>query len=140
MSDAQRPYMAVAVDEIATFFFLAWLLARDNLSRTARLVGWLSVAVSLGGKRWSLWFETLEPYLRTGRFASAYLSILQLVVAAAGMVIVVAGAVRFLRAWGQHGMDHLLDAGLPGRLPRIQPHPVSAQRPYPLEDGYTRCA
>ena len=89
----------------AAFFFLGWLLARDKISRTGRIVGWLSVAVTIVSAAGSFWFETLAPYIRTGRTSSALLSVAQLVAAAGGLALAFYGAVRFLRAWSGMGWD-----------------------------------
>ncbi len=89
----------------AAFFFLGWLLARDKISRTGRILGWLSVAVTLISVAWSFWFETFAPYVRKGRVLSALLSVAQLVAAIVGLALAFYGAVRFLRAWFGMGWD-----------------------------------
>lgn len=85
----------------AALFFLAWLVARDRLSLRVRVLGWLSVAVTVAGFVWSLVVETLLPYLRRGPEGMRYftLSLLEVGFATAGVGLMFVGAARFLRAW-----------------------------------------
>ncbi len=83
----------------ATFFLLAWALARESLSPRARVLGWLSVAVTAAAFFWSVWVESLAPYVAAGRSASAWRAALQVAGALVGVGITFAGGVRFLRAW-----------------------------------------
>ncbi len=92
----------------AAFFLLAWLVARERLSSAVRWVGWLSVAFAVAAFFWSVWAESLAPYLRAGRDAAALRAALQVLGALVGVGLAVMGGARFLRAWLQMGWltDH----------------------------------
>ncbi len=79
------------------------MMARGTLSRTAKVLGWLSVAVVVAAMGWSLWTEMLSYYLRKREFYGAALSILEPAVGLVGFVMLLAGTARFLRAWTSMG-------------------------------------
>jgi hypothetical protein len=83
----------------ATLFFLVWILDRDKLSRRARVLGWTAIAVVGASFLWSLGYEILLPYIRAGRESAALLTVLQPSVMLSGTVLLVYGAIRFLRSW-----------------------------------------
>jgi len=85
----------------ATLFFLVWALARDKLSRRARLLGWTAIIVTILGLLWSVWYESLRPCLRAGQSSAMLYAALQPLVMVTGAALTLYGAVRFLRAWGQ---------------------------------------
>ena len=117
---------------IAAFFLIAWFLARDALSRRARIAGWASVALTAAGFLWSLWVESLAPYLSKGRMDAAILTVAQVVVALLALAFTVAGAVKFLRAWA--GMGWVVKDGTRRFLEdspefrKIQETPAAANR------------
>ncbi len=116
----------------ATFFLLLWGLNRDLLSPKVRRWGWLSVAVALASLAWSIGAESLAPYLRAGRWGTALRAALQALGALAGVVLMLAGALRFLRGW--FGLDWALDQGATAFLresppfQEIQEAPQAAER------------
>jgi len=83
----------------AALFLLMWPFARDKLSRGARVAGWLAVAVAAISFLWSLWFESLLPYLRTERTRAALLMVLQAITMVTGTALLVHGAWLFLAQW-----------------------------------------
>jgi len=83
----------------ATFFFLAWILNRNSLSLQSRILGWAAIAVTVASFLWSMWYESLLPYFRSGRYHSALLSVWQVLWMLAGIGMSVNGLKRFLTAW-----------------------------------------
>ncbi len=83
----------------ATLFFLVWIFARNKLSRRARVLGWTAIALVVASFLWSLWYESLLPYIHAGRESAALLAVLQPSVMLSGTVLMVYGAIRFLRSW-----------------------------------------
>jgi len=106
------PLTLIAI--FATFFFLAWLLARDRLTWPVRLLGWGSVGVTLAAFLWSLWAESLAPSLRSGRTSALALTLAQAGVALLGTGLMLIGAVHFLQAW--LGMGWVLHSEAPSFL------------------------
>jgi len=84
---------------LATFYFLVWLVAREALSPKVRLVGWLSVVVTVASVLWSIGFETVLPAWRRGEVWKVPLALAQPGLAFVGAGVMIAGALRFLRAW-----------------------------------------
>ncbi len=83
----------------AVLFFLIWIFARDKLSRRACVLGWTAVAIGVAGFLWSLWYESLLPYIRAGRWTAVLLTMLQFSAMLSGVALMVYGTVRFLRSW-----------------------------------------
>ncbi len=116
----------------AAFFLIAWFVARDTLSRGARIVGWASVAIAAASFLWSLWAESLAPYLHKGHMNAAILTVAQVLVALLALAFTVAGAVKFLRAWAsmgwvvKHGAQHFLKDS--PEFQKIRETPTAAKR------------
>ncbi len=83
----------------AALYLLAWGTQRSLLSRPVRVIGWASVVVTGLAMVGSFWCESVWPYLQTGRWPSLARVSAQFasMVLSAGLML--AGAVRFLRAW-----------------------------------------
>ncbi len=126
-----EPMLSV-VTIIAAFFLIAWFVARDTLSRGARIVGWASVAIAAVSFLWSLWAESLAFYLHKGRLDAAALTIIQVLVELLALAFTVAGAVKFLRAWAsmgwvvKHGAQHFLEDS--PEFQKIRETPTAAER------------
>jgi hypothetical protein len=59
----------------------------------------MAVAITLASMGWSIWYESLAPYLRAERLGSVALVVLQVVAAFFGVGLGIAGLVRFLPSW-----------------------------------------
>lgn len=116
----------------AAFFLIAWFVARDTLSRGARIVGWASVTIAAASFLWSLWAESLALYLHKGHMNAAILTMAQVLVALLALAFTVAGAVKFLRAWAamgwvvKHGAQHFLKDS--PEFQKIRETPTAAER------------
>ncbi len=99
---------------VAIFFLLAWLVARELLPRPARVLGWVSVLITLAGMGWSFWAETARPYFRAQDWVTLTRAGGQLVTVALGLALMIGGAKRFLQAWNRFGW--MRAAGLRGFL------------------------
>ncbi len=126
-----EPILSV-VTITAAFFLIAWFVARDALSRGVRIVGWASVAITAASFLWSLWAESLAFYLHKGRLDAAALTIIQVLVALLALAFMVAGTVKFLRAWAgmgwvvAHGTRRFLEDSPEFR--KIRKTPTAAER------------
>ena len=126
-----EPILSV-VTIIAAFFLIAWFVARDTLSRGARIVGWASVTIAAASFLWSLWAESLAFYLHKGRLDATALTIIQVLVEILALAFTVAGAVKFLRAWAamgwvvKHGAQHFLKDS--PEFQKIRETPTAAER------------
>ncbi len=117
---------------VAALFFLAWLVGRDQLSPTVKRWGWASVILTLASFFWSLWVETLAPALRSGNLMKVARTVSQVVIAVGGIALMLAGTVRFLRAWART-MDWTPATSIQGFLDspafqEIRQQPTAADR------------
>jgi len=92
-------YVLTPIVVYAILFLLAWLLVRDKLSHRASILGWMAIAVTVLSVRWSLWHESLLPYLRARRWLAVVFTLMQPLVMFSGAALMIYGGVRFLRAW-----------------------------------------
>jgi len=92
-------YVLTPIVVYAILFLLAWLLVRDKLSHRASILGWMAIAVTVLSVLWSLWYESLLPYLRARRWLAVVLTLMQPLVMFSGAALMIYGVVRFLRAW-----------------------------------------
>lgn len=107
----------------ATLFFLVWAIARDKLSYRARLLGWTAIALVLASVLWSLMYESLLPYLRTGRIRAATLTLLNFIAVLVGAGLTLYGTIRFLKGWWTFFLKEY-----PRRLDEIRSRPAAGER------------
>jgi len=83
----------------ATLFFVVWVLARDKLSHRAQVLGWTAIAIVMASVLWSMWYESLLPYIRAGRSRAVLSTVLEMLTLFSGVGLALYGLIRFLRQW-----------------------------------------
>jgi len=91
--------LAFVAIEAATLFLLMWFVVRDKeaWSRPQRWGGWLLVSLIAASVVWSIWFESLWPYVRKGRYKQFALTAVGILGMLLGTGLVLYGGVISLR-------------------------------------------
>ncbi|MCD6552661.1 MAG: hypothetical protein J7M16_01470 [Anaerolineae bacterium] len=82
------------------YFLLIRIALRGEVawSRSQRLIGWLIVSVIAGSVVWSIWFESLLPYLRAGRYKEFLITAAGILGMLLGTGLVFYGGAKSLRS------------------------------------------
>lgn len=81
------------------YFLLMRLTLGDKAAwnRPTRLAGWLIVTLIAGSVVWSIWFESLGPYLRAGKYRAFLMTAAGILGMLLGMGLVLYGGAKSLR-------------------------------------------
>lgn len=81
------------------YFLLMRLTLRDKatLNRPTRVAGWLIVTLIAGSVAWSIWTESLLPYLRAGKYSAFLMTAAGILGMLLGVSLVFYGGAKALR-------------------------------------------